>query len=166
MLLCFSFLTTWLHLLVRSRPQQISDSGRPALVFILLYLCQPKCQNKYNLLKLDSVPNYTPQRIRTPNIYNETLSRCFYSLRKFIQSKNKQTEKNPRSAHKNLSKPGILLAVISKPEKEESSVTPTAFHHGPLQCVFAVSVEGFCNLMICPTAHERLWSWARRISIK
>lgn len=59
------FMPTWLHLLVRSTTQEIPDSQRPTSVFVLLYLYQPKCQNKYNLLEPDSVPNYTPQKTDT-----------------------------------------------------------------------------------------------------
>lgn len=83
---------------------------------------------------------------------------CFYSLREFLQSKpNKTKQKRKiRCSHKNLFKPGNLLVIISKPEKKESSVAPLSFatdRH--------VSVEGFCNLMICPMAHKRPWSWVR-----
>lgn len=60
------FQTTWLHLPVRSSPQQVSESQKPTLVFILLYLYQPNCQNMYNLLNPNSVPNYTPQRHQIP----------------------------------------------------------------------------------------------------
>lgn len=119
------FLTTWLHLLVRNSPQQISESQKPTLVFILLYLYQPNCQNMYNLLNPNSVPNYTPQKTGTPNTYNEILSWCYYSLRKFLQLKKKTNQKQRRRcSHKNLFKPHILLVVVNKPEQEESSVTP------------------------------------------
>lgn len=146
------FLTTGL---VRSRPQQVSDSERPPPVFIVLYLHHPKRQNKCNFLRPASVLNYTPQKAQTPNAHNEILSRCFYSLRNFFYNQN-QPNKQKRCSHKNRFKPGIFLVVISKPEEEESSVTLLTFatdHH--------VSVEGFCVLMICPTAHKGLWSWVR-----
>lgn len=112
-------------------------------MFILLYLYQPKCQNKYNLLKPDSVPNYTPQKTEKTNAHNKILSRCFYSLRKFLQSKTNQKKK--RCSHKNLFKPGILLAAVSKPEKEESSVTPLPFTLSPqsTMCPQEVSITSW-----------------------
>lgn len=90
---CPPVLTTGLHWLVRSRPQQASDSERPAPVFTVLYLYQPKRQNKYNFLRPASVPNYTPQKARTPNAHNEILSRCFYSLTNFFTIKTNQANK-------------------------------------------------------------------------
>lgn len=84
--------------------------------------------------------NQTRSQIKHHRRHRHQIPIMKYFHGAFIAWGNFYNQKKKRRSHKNLFKPGILLAVISKPGKEESSVTPLPLATDHHVCVTSWSV--------------------------